>query len=131
MRSESGSDDDKISTDEKGIVKAKFDENDYLKDKQKLESQGHLIYMLDQIGKELDYLRTKISANETCCATNTAKTGITTSQANAITANTSKTTFPSTITNLEESTASITGFEHSYDSRTRSNSLIIKIDVKL
>ena len=90
MFSESGSDDDKITDEEKEFVKLKFDENDYLKDKHKLESQGHLIYILDQLTQELDYLRTKILANESCCAANTGKTTITTGQASAITANTAK-----------------------------------------
>ena len=46
-----------------------------------------LIYQLQQMQDELDYLRTEISANKD-------KTGITTSQTNAITANTAKTSFP-------------------------------------
>ena len=45
---------------------------------------GPLVYQLQQMQDELDYLRTEISANKD-------KTGITTSQANAITANTAKT----------------------------------------
>ena len=48
---------------------------------------GPIIYQLQQMQDELDYLRTEISANKD-------KTGITTSQANAITANTAKTSFP-------------------------------------
>ena len=90
MFSETGSDDDKISSDERGIVQDLFDQNDYIKDKHKLESQGHLIYMLDRVTQELDYLRTKIAANESCCAANTGKTTITTAQAREITANTAK-----------------------------------------
>ena len=43
-----------------------------------------IIYQLQQMQDEIDYLRTEISANKD-------KTGITTSQANAITANTAKT----------------------------------------
>jgi len=43
-----------------------------------------LIYQLQQMQDEIDYLRTEISANKD-------KTGITTDQANAITANTAKT----------------------------------------
>ena len=45
---------------------------------------GPIIYQLQQMQDEIDYLRTEISANKD-------KTGITTSQANAITANTAKT----------------------------------------
>tara|TARA_R100000805_G_C3611965_1_gene112687 strand:+ start:675 stop:1265 length:591 start_codon:yes stop_codon:yes gene_type:complete len=48
---------------------------------------GALIYQIQEMQEELDYLRTEISANKD-------KTGITTSQANAITANTAKVTFP-------------------------------------
>ena len=48
---------------------------------------GPIIFQLQQMQDELNYLRTEISANKD-------KTGITTSQANAITANTAKTTFP-------------------------------------
>ena len=46
-----------------------------------------LVYQVQLMQDELDYLRTEISANKD-------KTGITTSQANAITANTAKTSFP-------------------------------------
>ena len=45
---------------------------------------GPIVYQLQQMQDEIDYLRTEI-------ATNKDKTGITTSQANAITANTAKT----------------------------------------
>ena len=48
---------------------------------------GPIIYQLQQMQDEIDYLRTEVSANKD-------KTGITTSQANAITANTAKTSFP-------------------------------------
>jgi hypothetical protein len=66
---------------------------------------GPIIYQLQKMQDELDYLRTEISANKdkatfpgfgtsgtTALAGNT--TTITTDQANAITANTAKTTFP-------------------------------------
>ena len=48
---------------------------------------GPIIYQLQQMQDEIDYLRTEISANKD-------KTGITSSQASAITANTAKTSFP-------------------------------------
>jgi len=48
---------------------------------------GALIYMIQEMQEELDYLRTEI-------ATNKGKTGINTSQASAITANTAKRTSP-------------------------------------
>ena len=46
-----------------------------------------LMFLIQQMQDELDYLRTEISSNK-------GKTGISTSQANAITANTAKTSFP-------------------------------------
>ena len=46
-----------------------------------------LMYQIQEMQEELDYLRTEILANKN-------KTGITTSQADAITANTAKTSFP-------------------------------------
>ena len=48
---------------------------------------GALIYQIQEMQEELDYLRTEISNNKD-------KTGITTSQANAITANKAKVSFP-------------------------------------
>jgi hypothetical protein len=45
------------------------------------------MYQIQEMQEELDYLRTEILANKN-------KTGITTSQADAITANTAKTSFP-------------------------------------
>ena len=48
---------------------------------------GPIVYQLQQMQDEIDYLRTEISSNKD-------KTGITTAQANAITANTAKTSFP-------------------------------------
>tara|TARA_A100001201_G_scaffold78728_3_gene70549 strand:- start:1053 stop:1559 length:507 start_codon:yes stop_codon:yes gene_type:complete len=65
---------------------------------------GALIYQIQEMQEELDYLRTEILANKNktgittsqanAITANTAKTGITTSQADAITANTAKTSFP-------------------------------------
>ena len=60
---------------------------------------------------------------------NTAKTGITDSQAEAITTNTEKISFPTCSTNVEGSTASITGFAHVYDEKAKSNSLQINVAV--
>jgi len=71
---------------------------------------GPLIYQLQQMQDEIDYLRTEISANKD-------KTGITTSQANAITANTAKTSFPglgtSSTTALAGDTTTISGAQAS------------------
>ena len=85
--SETGSDGDLITADEKALMKKEFDENTYIDDKDALGRLGPVLYKLQLITEELDYLRTEISNNKD-------KTGITTSQANAITANTAKTTFP-------------------------------------
>ena len=48
---------------------------------------GPIVYQLQKMQDEIDYLRTEVSSNKD-------KTGITTNQASAITANTAKTTFP-------------------------------------
>ena len=63
-----------------------------------------LIFQLQQMQDELDYLRTEIAANKdkagistaqaNAITANTAKKGITSSQESAITANTAKTSFP-------------------------------------
>tara|TARA_R100000388_G_scaffold94048_1_gene80134 strand:- start:368 stop:889 length:522 start_codon:yes stop_codon:yes gene_type:complete len=65
---------------------------------------GPLVYQLQQMQDEIDYLRTEISANKdktgitssqaNAITANTAKKGITSSQESAITANTAKTSFP-------------------------------------
>ena len=83
---ETGSGDDKITTSNKEYLKTAFEFgathgfHDIMDDPR----IGPLVYMVQQMQDELDYLRTEISANKD-------KTGITTSQANAITANTAKT----------------------------------------
>ena len=60
---------------------------------------------------------------------NTAKTGITTDQTKAITANTAKVSFPACSTSVEGSTATITGFAHVYDSKKRTNTLKISLQL--
>ena len=90
MFSETGSDGDKITSDEKTFLEEAHADNSYLKDAQAFKSNAALLLQLDNITKELDYLRTKIVANESCCAANTGKTTISVAQANAITANTAK-----------------------------------------
>ena len=90
---------------------------------------------------------TTISTSQASAITaNTAKTGITTEQAKAITTNTAKTgisdehleimetntakiSFPTCSTNVEGSTASITGFAHVYDAKANSNSLQVNVAV--
>ena len=64
----------------------KFDNAKHL-DIINFEPEAAIIYQMQKMQDELDYLRTEISSNKD-------KTGITTDQANAITANTAKTTFP-------------------------------------
>ena len=83
---ETGSGTDKITTANKDYIKTVFEYSathgfsDIIDDYR----LGPIIYMMQQMQDELDYLRTEISANKD-------KTGITTVQANAITANTAKT----------------------------------------
>ena len=83
MFSETGSDGDRITSDEKTFLEGKHADNSYLKDAQAFKYNAALLLQLDNITKELDYLRTKIVANED-------KTTITSAQATAITANTAK-----------------------------------------
>ena len=102
--STTGSDSDKISSDELAEIKGRFDNNEYLNDKLAFENLGPILYQLQQMQDELDALRTEISNNKdktgistsqaNAITANTAKTGISTSQASAITANTSKVSFP-------------------------------------
>ena len=71
-------------------LETKFNEGHHLILTDMADDAPHLAALVFQIQKmqdELTYLRTEISANKD-------KTGITTDQANAITANTAKTTFP-------------------------------------
>ena len=83
---ETGSGDDKITTSNKEYIKTAFEFgathgfHDIMDD----PKIGPLVYMIQQMQDELDYLRTEISANKD-------KTGISSSQTSAITANTAKT----------------------------------------
>jgi hypothetical protein len=87
MFSTTGSDADKIDTDTFNDIKEDFDQNRYILDVGHFKMLGPVIYQIQLLTEELDALRAEISANKD-------KTGITTSQANAITANTAKTSFP-------------------------------------
>ena len=137
-----GSSDDKIESGKLADIEAMWDVEKaegcakYVAD----PIMAPLIFQMQQMQDELDALRTEIALNKdkttfpgigtsgsTCLAGNT--TTISTAQANAITANTAKVTFPSCTTNVEGSTASITGFAHGYDSRTRTNSLKINVTI--
>jgi hypothetical protein len=73
---------------------ATFDSRKDNADFDKLVHTGHhenpLSKMLTEIASKLDEIVNKINSIDTATNTNTAKTGITTGQANAITANTSK-----------------------------------------
>jgi len=85
--SKTGSDADLISTDDFNDMKDDFDNNHYLNDIGQRKILGPVLYQIQQMQDEIDYLRTEILNNKN-------KTGITSSQANAITANTAKTSFP-------------------------------------
>ena len=87
MFSTTGSDADKIDTDTFNDIKEDFDQNRYILDVGHFKMLGPVIYQIQLLTEELDALRAEISANKD-------KTGITTAQANAITANTAKTSFP-------------------------------------
>ena len=67
-------------------IKANFDNGEHLSTID-FPAESAIIYQIQKMQEELDYLRGIIN-------TNNDKVGITTSQANAITANTAKTTFP-------------------------------------
>jgi len=73
---------------------ATFDSRKDNADFDKLVHTGHhenpLSKMLTEIANKLDEIVNKINSIDTATSANTAKTGITTGQANAITANTSK-----------------------------------------
>ena len=80
---------DKTSSD-LSRLETKFNEGHHLLLTDMVDDAPHLAALVFQIQKmqdELTYLRTEISTNKD-------KTGITTDQANAITANTAKTSFP-------------------------------------
>ena len=72
--------------DDLARIKANFDNGKHL-NAIDFPAESAIMYQIQKMQEELDYLRTEISANKD-------KTGITTSQANAITANTAKTSFP-------------------------------------
>tara|TARA_R100001443_G_scaffold52525_1_gene64202 strand:- start:347 stop:937 length:591 start_codon:yes stop_codon:yes gene_type:complete len=79
-----GSDDDNVSSDLKNKFKADFDANNYLKLPNMNGTLSPVLHILQNLTEEIDYLRTEISTNKD-------KTGISNSQASAITANTAKT----------------------------------------
>ena len=92
---ETGSGGDKIAAANKDYIKTAFEYSathgfsDIIDDYR----LGPIIYMMQQMQDELDYLRTEISTNKD-------KTGISTSQASAITANTAKTGITTSQSNM-------------------------------
>tara|TARA_X000001388_G_C2218827_1_gene118389 strand:+ start:715 stop:1266 length:552 start_codon:yes stop_codon:yes gene_type:complete len=81
--SKTGSDADLVSTSDFDEMKEDFDNNHYLNDVGQKKVLGPVLYQLQQMQDEIDYLRTEISSNKD-------KTGISSSQASAIKANTAK-----------------------------------------
>ena len=81
------------------VIKASFDNGEHT-DLTNYGPEAALIYQMQKMQDELDYLRTEVSANKdktgitsgqaNAITANTDKTGITSGQANAITANTAK-----------------------------------------
>ena len=62
--SETGSDGDLITADEKTLMKNEFDNNTYINDKDSLSRLGPVLYQLQQMQDEIDYLRTEILTNK-------------------------------------------------------------------
>jgi len=98
-----GSKNAKSITDSKELeIKAKFDNGDHILDEGMFENLAPALYAVQQVAEDIEEIRRFISSEITSITTsqanaitaNTAKTGISTSQASAITANTAKTTFP-------------------------------------
>ena len=137
---ETGSGSDKIAAANKDYIKTVFEYSathgfhDIMDDYR----LGPIIYMMQQMQDELDYLRTEISTNKD-------KTGISTSQASAITANTAKTGITSTqATSITENANSIAanktalgnittfpGFGTTKDTALKGNTYIPPIQVSL
>ena len=62
--SKTGSDADLISTDDFNDMKDDFDNNHYLNDIGQRKILGPVLYQLQQMQDEIDYLRTEISSNK-------------------------------------------------------------------
>jgi hypothetical protein len=62
--SKTGSDADKISTSVFNEMKEDFDNNHYLNDMGQLRVLGPVLYQMQLMQDELDYLRTEISSNK-------------------------------------------------------------------
>ena len=87
--------------DDLARIKANFDNGKHL-EVLEFEAEAAMIYQIQKMQDELDYLRTEIASNK-------AKTGITSSQATAITANTSKTGITSSQSSAITSNSAKTG----------------------
>ena len=92
--------DAKSITDSKELeIKSKFDNGEHVEDSGMFETLAPALYAIQQLTEDIEELRRFVTSEITSISTsqanaitaNTAKTGITTSQANAITANTAKT----------------------------------------
>ena len=81
--SSDGSDSDKIDSDKIAKLESDFNSNSYLKAFGQFDMLAPVLHILQKLTEEIDYLRTEIELNKD-------KTGISTSQASAITANTAK-----------------------------------------
>jgi|TARA_R100000084_G_C4627167_1_gene136402 hypothetical protein len=82
--SSDGNDSDKIDSDKIAKLESDFNSNSYLKAYGQFDMLAPVLHILQKLTEEIDYLRTEIELNKD-------KTGITNSQASAITANTAKT----------------------------------------
>jgi len=95
-----GAKDSKSITDSKELeIKNQFDNGDHILDQGMFENLAPALYAVQQLSEDIEELRRFITSEITSITTsqanaitaNTAKTGITTSQADAIVANTAKT----------------------------------------
>ena len=94
-----GSKDAKSITDSKELeIKSKFDNGDHILDEGMFENLAPALYAVQQVAEDIEEIRRFITSEITSISTsqanaiiaNTAKTGISTSQASAIAANTAK-----------------------------------------
>ena len=64
LYSTTGSDADKIDSSKEAKFRSKFETNEYLQDNVQLDILSPLIYQIQKMQEELDYLRTEISSNK-------------------------------------------------------------------
>tara|TARA_R100000805_G_C3601653_1_gene102301 strand:- start:98 stop:484 length:387 start_codon:yes stop_codon:yes gene_type:complete len=64
LYSTTGSDADKIDSSKEAEFRSKFETNEYLQDNVQLDILSPLIYQIQKMQEELDYLRTEISSNK-------------------------------------------------------------------